>query len=93
MVLLEPNRSGLAISFFHNQEIIYWQVLEPVHDAARPSDFQHVDFFVLTQAKKNPGILRGTVTHPAFRLIVARQISSDHFERSAVPIAITFRSN
>src|ERR1700683_2786961 len=91
VALLEPYRSCLAISFFHNYKVIDRQVLEAVDNAAWPAHFQQVDFIALTQSKKYPRILRRAITHSAFRLIVARQISSHHFERGPVPVAITFR--
>src|SRR5580704_6603873 len=92
-VLRAPQNLGLVVPFLYNYKTVHGQIVHHVERAAWPPDFKCVHTVVFSKSKKNPRILRRTITHPAFRLVVTFQISGNQFQRRSVPIAIAFRSD
>ena len=65
----------LRIAFLHREEIVRGKILQHVHVSAWPADFERIHALVFPQPKKDARILRRTIAHPAFDLVVTPKIS------------------
>src|SRR5271156_1081806 len=93
MSLRIPHSLRRRIPFLYRDEIIGGKIVQHVHIAARPTNFQSIHALVFPQPKKDSRILRRTITHPAFHLVVAPKIPCSQFKKRPIPVAIAFRSD
>src|ERR1700735_4195539 len=88
-----PHSFRLRTTFLYRNEIVRGKIVQHVHIAARPTNFQGVHALVFSQPKKDAWILRRAIAHPAFHLVVTLEIPGGQFKIRSIPIAIAFRPN
>src|SRR5271156_5807972 len=88
-----PHSLRRRIAFLYRDEIVRGKIVQHVHIPTRPANFQSIHALVFPQPKKDSRILRRTITHPAFHLVVAPKIPGIQFKKRPIPVAFVFRSD